>query len=88
MRADISRTGSLVTIRVGPTPSDPNRLYAFNFDCGNEDHAELMMRYLRDGIFKVLESERRQYYNLGHKHGRAKRRKESWFSGCLKETNP
>lgn len=88
MKANIKRANSTVKISIGPTPADPDRNYSFEFECGDADHAELMMRYLRDGIGSLLESERRKYYEQGWRDAKSKRRKHGWFPSCLKETEP
>jgi len=88
MKAHVQRVDTTVKILIGPTPANPHRNYSFTFDCGDPDHAELMMRYLRDGVMELLESERRRYYEQGWRDAKSKKRKHSWFPGCLKETTP
>ena len=51
--------------------------------CPDELHANLLCRHLRQQLAEAVQQTRRESYNQGYRDGRAKRRKQVFFSSCL-----
>ncbi len=60
-----------------------NTLWVFKSEEGSPWHAELVVRYLKNRLKECVKQIRRDAYEQGWKDARAKRVKETWFSGEL-----
>lgn len=94
MKIEIRRFDSRVDVFLGPTPStqfeerDKHRYFVFCCPTSDDDYAELMVSYLRDGLMEFLRSEREQYYNRGWADKSAHRSKRKWFPNALRVVAP
>ena len=55
----------------------------FTWQTGQPYLADLLARYIKEHIRKVISDTRREYYEKGWKDAKAKRQKDDWFSGLL-----
>lgn len=57
--------------------------YPFVFDCDSKNYAELLKLHLRKCISEAVQKIRREGYENGWKDAKAKRRKQTSFSGYI-----
>jgi hypothetical protein len=64
-----------------------NQEVTFTMNCENPMFAELLERKLNNQLEELVESIRKQEYELGVKDGRAKRKKRDYFFVMLEKRN-
>lgn len=58
-------------------------VYPFSFQENDENNAELLKQHIENVLSEALKKARREAYEQGWKHAKAKCAKETWFSGWL-----
>lgn len=80
---EFSRNGSTVVARVDSGTTVKDSVWCFRYECHDEDTAEIVKKHFATRLQGVVKSIREEAYMEGYMAGRAKRRKEDWFSGEL-----
>lgn len=88
MKAYLKRDGTKFCAVLGPTPVNRDVVYSLEFNCGDENYAQLLVEHFNRKIQHLLEGERARYYRAGWKDAKGKRRKREGFPCCLQETEP
>ncbi len=78
----IVRVASVVEVRLGPSPDGPG-YFAFKMDCARNWTAQLLKDYFLEKFQTYIQGVRREFYELGYKHGKGHHRKFEHFSCCV-----
>lgn len=65
----------------GALPEIEKSVFLFSFVCGQEYAAALLVRHLNETFLKQVQLIKSEAYERGWKDAKAKRGKQTWFSG-------
>jgi hypothetical protein len=78
----VNRKEKTVRIEVGPF-RNVKYVHWFTREFATEIDAEAMLRLIHDGMNERVLAIRRDAYELGYKHGRAKQKRSERVYGCI-----
>lgn len=83
MMIDFSREGTKLKLSVEAKTSVAKRFYTFAWECADEVYADLLMKNLKAHFEEKIQQARKESYEAGWRHAKAKVAKDTWFSGWL-----
>lgn len=78
----IWKNGTQIKLEVDPGMSDKKVMY-FYWECGTEWYSELLRKQLDERLWASLKKIREDAYNDGWKDAKAKKMRQTWFSGLF-----
>lgn len=79
------RDGSEVVVEVESDSTVNSRFFRFKIAFGNELYADLLTRNFQHKFETLIEDVRREEYERGWKHAKAKKARTSWFPCVLRK---